>query len=96
MKFGGRTKGTPNKVTKEIRETLLSLVNKHLVNDIENLPPNKRLDALIRLLPYVVPPIKDESFESDSIEPLVIIVQRDESNPDKSDAEYIRDYSSSK
>lgn len=96
MKFGGRTKGTPNKVTKEIRETLLSLVNKHLVNDVENLPPNKRLDALIRLLPYVVPPIKDESFESDNIEPLVIIVQRDESNPDKTDAEYIRDYSSSK
>jgi hypothetical protein len=96
MKFGGRTKGTPNKVTKEIRETLLSLVNKHLVNDIENLPPNKRLDALIRLLPYVVPPIKNESIEHDSIEPLVIIVQRDESNPDKSDAEYIRDYNSSK
>jgi hypothetical protein len=96
MKFGGRTKGTPNKVTKEIRETLLSLVNKHLVNDIENLPPNKRLDALIRLLPYVVPPIKEESIESDYIEPLVIIVQRDESNPDKTDAEYIRDYNSSK
>jgi len=43
-----------------------------------------------------VPPIKNESIEPDSIEPLVIIVQRDESNPNKSDAEYIRDYSSSK
>lgn len=96
MKYGGRTKGTPNKVTKEIRETLLSLVNKYLVSDIENLPPIKRIDALIKLLPYVVPPIKDESIEQDYTEPLVIIVQRDESNPDKTDSEYIRDYSSSK
>jgi hypothetical protein len=78
MKFGGRQKGTPNKVTKEIRESFLALVNKHLVNDIENLPPKERFNALIRLLPYIVPPAKDIDAENEpNNEPLIIILERD-------------------
>lgn len=78
MKFGGRTKGTPNKVTKEIRESFLALVNKHLISDIENLPSKERFNALIRLLPYIVPPAKDIDVETETNnEPLIIILERD-------------------
>ena len=77
MKYGGRSKGTPNKVTRELRETFTSLVNKHLVNDIENLPSNKRLDALIKLLPYIIPMAKETEQEHEYLEPLIIILDRD-------------------
>lgn len=83
MKFGGRTKGTPNKVTKEIRESFLALVNKHLVSDIENLAPKERFNALIRLLPYIVPPAKDIDVEIEpNNEPLIIILERDNEGND--------------
>lgn len=72
MKYGGRAKGTPNKITSELKESLANLINKHLVSDIENLPPNKRFEALIRIMPYVMPTVKETATEPTYIEPLVI------------------------
>lgn len=77
MRYGGRTKGTPNKVTKELRETFLNLVNRYLVTDIESLPPNKRIETLTKLLPYIIPPANDIELEAENIEPLTIILHRD-------------------
>jgi hypothetical protein len=72
-KTGGREKGTPNKASGEIRSLMSVIVNK----EIEKLPrhlsmidPEKRLNILIKLLPYVVPMyidkkedvLKDSSF----------------------------------
>lgn len=57
-KFGGREKGTPNKLTSEIKETLRDVLN----SEIENLPQRlnelevkDRLDVLVKLIPYILP-----------------------------------------
>ena len=67
-KYGGREKGTPNKLTKEIRKTLNDIVHKELEKVEENLntlEPKQRIELLIKLMPYVLP--KAESIsESDS------------------------------
>ena len=72
MKYGGRKAGTKNKVTTELKQMLSDLIEKHLVSDIESLPPNKRLEALIRIMPYVMPTAKENTTEAIYIEPLVI------------------------
>jgi len=77
MRYGGRTKGTPNKVTKELRETFLNLVNRYLVTDIESLPPSKRIETLTKLLPYVMPHANDIEIDAEDIEPLTIILTKD-------------------
>ena len=70
-KTGGRTKGTPNKLTTEIRQAFKNA----LADQIEEIPqllselPNeKRLDYLIKLMPYVLP--KVESVALNSGEPI--------------------------
>ena len=53
-KVGGRKKGTPNRITKELREDLKSLV----FTEIDNLPnllntlePEKKIEVLFKLMP---------------------------------------------
>jgi hypothetical protein len=61
LKFGGRTEGTPNKITNEIRECFLNLIEMNyetLKNDIESLSPKDRVKALIELAKFVVPTLK--------------------------------------
>ena len=60
-KFGGRKKGTPNKLTTELRATLKNI----LCKEIENLPEhfNKldakdRIELLVKLLPYAMPKVE--------------------------------------
>ena len=68
LKFGGRTKGTPNRLTKEVRSILkevlyveISQLNKHF----EELEPKVRIELLIKLMPYVCPKITSESHRLD-------------------------------
>ena len=68
LKFGGRTKGTPNRLTKEVRSILkevlyveISQLNKHF----EELEPKARIELLIKLMPYVCPKINSESHRLD-------------------------------
>ena len=68
LKFGGRTKGTPNRLTKEIRSIFkevlyveISQLNKHF----EELEPKVRVELLIKLMPYVCPKITSESHKLD-------------------------------
>ncbi len=70
-KTGGREKGTPNKLTKEIRQTLKTALAgqiEKIPELLEQLPDEKRLGYLIKLLPYVLP--KVESVDMRSGEPL--------------------------
>ncbi len=63
-KTGGRAPGTPNRLTREIRETLKALIDRELDQLpalIESLPPDKRLELLIKLLPYVLPRVETVS-----------------------------------
>ena len=65
-KHGGRAKGTPNKLTREIRTSLKNILN----NEIEQLPahfeklePKERIELLIKIMPYAMPQVKPEVFE---------------------------------
>ena len=57
-KFGGREKGTPNKLTAELRSALKDV----LYDEIEQIPhrldeleAKDRLELLVKLMPYVFP-----------------------------------------
>ena len=57
-KFGERTKGTPNRTTAETKELIQNVVSNELDNITEllnKLEPKERIDAVIKLLPYIVP-----------------------------------------
>lgn len=70
-KFGGRQKGTPNVLTKEVRAILKAIVFEevtHIQAHLNELDPKVRLQILIKLLPYVCPKI--ESVQHDLGEPM--------------------------
>jgi hypothetical protein len=56
-KTGGRTKGTPNKDTSQLRQTIKLFVNDKL-EDIETLynklTPFAKMELLTRLMPYAI------------------------------------------
>lgn len=54
----GRPKGTPNKVTGEVREWIKGIINKQrpqLEKDLKNLDPAERWRIIEKLMSYVVP-----------------------------------------
>lgn len=54
-KTGGRTAGTPNKVSGELRKTLKQIIAAELDTlpaTLDGLPPRERLELLIKLLPF--------------------------------------------
>tara|TARA_Y100000385_G_C12681535_1_gene462351 strand:+ start:84 stop:371 length:288 start_codon:yes stop_codon:yes gene_type:complete len=58
FKTGGRQKGTPNKVTSELKELLKEFILdefKELKPRIEELDTNQRLQILTKLMPYALP-----------------------------------------
>lgn len=60
VKTGGRKAGTPNRVTKELREALKGVIDRELsqiTHTLEQLPARERLDVVIKLLPYCMPRI---------------------------------------
>ena len=70
-KYGGRRKGTPNKLTKEIRIILKDLIYKEL-DEIEEhldaLESKQRLEIIMKLIPYVLPKVASISHSAN--EPL--------------------------
>jgi len=64
----GRPKGSANKVTKELRSVLKAIVFdelERLPETLEELPPEKRLELLTKLLPYAMPKIQPASYSFD-------------------------------
>ena len=64
QKTGGRQKGTPNKITTEIREFLASLVfdNMDLIKqDVRNMTTEQRAAFLPKILPYIAPKMKPKA-----------------------------------
>lgn len=58
QKTGGRTKGTPNRTTKAMRNFVMDVLanNKSTIKeDLKRLEPHERIRALFSLLPYVCP-----------------------------------------
>lgn len=67
-KTGGRAKGTPNKVTKELRDRLKAILADELANlpaELANLPAKERIELLIKLLPYAMPKVQPLTSDYD-------------------------------
>ena len=70
-KHGGRKKGTPNKMTKELRSVLKDIIYKELENieeRLDELEPKQRIELMIKLMPYIFP--KLESIHHSEHEPI--------------------------
>ena len=73
----GRPKGTPNKITAELREQFKQLLENNLdkmQNDIDQLDPKDRLKVMLELSKFVIPTLKATEFKQDighTIEPII-------------------------
>lgn len=68
-KTGGRIKGVPNKTTAETKELIQSVVSNQMESVdvlLNKLEPKERIDAIIKLLPFVIP--KQSTIEIDNKE----------------------------
>ena len=77
IKTGGREKGTPNKLTIAIRETLAEVLQDYtqetLTQDLDSLSPEQRIKAITNLYRLSLPPMKaDEQVDAENMKPLVI------------------------
>lgn len=57
-RMGGRKAGTPNKVTGTVKEWIAAVIDgnrKQFESDMKKLEPKDRVNALMKLLEYVVP-----------------------------------------
>ena len=64
-KYGGRKKGTPNKLTKEMRSVLKNVVYYELENlegRLDQLEAKQRIELIIKLMPYVFPKLESISY----------------------------------
>ena len=77
IKTGGREKGTPNKLTIAIRETLAEVLQDYtqetLTQDLDSLSPEQRIKAITNLYRLSLPPMKaDDQVDAENMKPLVI------------------------
>ena len=66
--INGRTKGTQNKVTKHLRESITSFLENNferIENDFELLPPKDRIKFYCDLLQYSLPKLQTVQLETD-------------------------------
>jgi hypothetical protein len=71
-KTGGRIKGTPNAVTAEVRGMIAEIVKGNMnkvKEDLTKLTPKDRVDAIAKLLPYVVPRMVDANITETTLTP---------------------------
>jgi len=64
-KFGGREKGTPNRLTRDSRILLKNILYNELDNFeeyFESLEPKQKLEIIIKLLPYVMPKVESVHY----------------------------------
>lgn len=67
-KFGGRQKGTPNKLTKELRSVLKDVLYEEidrLPERLDKLDTKDRLELLVKLMPFVFPKVQSVSQSLD-------------------------------
>lgn len=77
-KFGGRTKGTPNKTSAQAREVLQNVVGKELDKLgtlLAKLEPLERVNALAKLLPYILP--KKQEIDITELDLMLTPAQRE-------------------
>lgn len=68
-KFGGRKKGTPNKSTKETRETFKKVLNDNLdnldvwLNKVADKNPEKAINILLKISEFIIPKLNKIEVE---------------------------------
>jgi hypothetical protein len=86
VRQNGRTPGSPNKSTKEVRERFKALLDNNIETiekDLLLLEPKDRINAILQLAKYVVPQLRSievNEMNIKDIEP--IIIQINETNSD--------------
>lgn len=57
VKTGGRTKGTPNKITNDVRNIVRNIVERYMQKsfkkDFASLTPEIRMNVILKLLPFI-------------------------------------------
>ena len=74
--LGGRTKGSTNKNTTEIRERFRLLLEANLDSiqeDLDSLDPEERLKVLLHLSKFVLPTLKNTELTSGEDQPPITI-----------------------
>lgn len=78
-KRGGRVRGAPNKITRDVRETVRLFVNARTVEELESLwvrvkrsDPERALGVLLRALEYYVPKVAKVEITGSQGGPVVI------------------------
>ena len=65
QKHGGRKKGTPNRLTRELRTILKDVLYQemeHLEERLNDLDPKDRMQIILKLMPYVFPKVIDKGI----------------------------------
>ena len=63
-KFGGRTKGTPNKLNSEIKDKLSSIISEAIDSfDIANMTKAERLKLMQLGMPYIITKPQQEEIQ---------------------------------
>lgn len=71
-KVGGRVKGTPNVITAEIRSMIAEIVKGNIgqvKEDLKAMKPKDRVDAIAKLLPYIVPKMMEAKITETAVTP---------------------------
>jgi hypothetical protein len=72
IKTGGRDLGTPNKITKQLRERISDFLNENwtqIENDFQKLEPKERVILFERLLQYTIPRLQSTELSMDEVKP---------------------------
>ncbi|MBC7570782.1 MAG: hypothetical protein H7319_13740 [Spirosoma sp.] len=62
-KTGGRTAGTPNKLTSDVRSRIAALIDEQfdtISSDLDALEPKERVTAYLKFLEYVLPKQREQ------------------------------------
>ena len=65
-KTGGRTSGTPNKATTNIKTKIAALIDEQfdaITDDLSELEPKERVTAYLKFLEYVLPKQREQKID---------------------------------
>ena len=83
-KYGGRTKGTPNKLTSKIKDKLSSIISEAIDSlDLEDMSKAERLKLIQLGLPYIVTKPQIEEPQQEEQKFTIEIIDRLEKYDDK-------------
>lgn len=75
LKTGGRKKGTPNKLTKDLRTTIIEFINNNIDEiqiNFNHLEPKDKLYFMERLFKYLLPIMNDNSYKNANINNIIV------------------------